>query len=743
MNRTVRYAAISLLLLLASSVPGALAQQPAGAELQGPTGPVPVPRLVKFSGTLVDAQERPLTGPVGVTFALYAQQTGGAALWLETQNVKPDGAGNYTVLLGANSANGVPAELFVSGEARWLGIQMGQQPEHERILLVSVPYALKAGDAETLGGLPASAFVTTNASGNTANSGGAAPASSSSATPGAPPKSGTAAVPKNGATTQAACASVTSDGNAAVNSIALFSTACNVQSSLMTQASINGFPGVNLAGNNAGLLLSGTGTHQVTVTGATSGRLGQDAGGFFFTSDTNGSNVRFLTNNGTLNERMRINSAGNVGIGTAAPATALHVSSGADTEVSVDSTATGGHRWTMQSSATQGLAGVFQIIDRSLGASRVSINTAGNVGIGTSTPSHKVEIMDTGNSGLRVQTNTTGGTVASFGGSGGFQIDAPNVPGGRFVVTQGGNVGIGTTTPAALLDVNGAFHVGTGNSRFRVEGPASGTANPVLASWGGAGDFAIDAPGIGAGRFVVKDSGSVGIGTATPATALHVSGSGDTEVSVQSTATGGRRWTIQSSATGNLAGVFQIIDRTAGASRLSVSTAGHVGIGTTTPGATLEVVAGGTTLADAWTVRSSRRWKSNIHPLVGALETVQRLRGVSYNQASDGKHQIGVIAEEVGKVLPEIVTYEKNGVDAQGVDYARLTALLIEATKEQQREIQRLTGEVRKLRKAQQAMTQLQARQARLESQQRATATPVSSTRAGNRSTYSNTNQGR
>src|SRR5260370_1347210 len=98
-----------------------------------------VPRLIKFSGTLLDAQERPMAGPVGVTFALYAQQTGGAALWLETQNVKPDANGNYTVLLGANSANGVPAEVFVSGEARWLGIQVGHQPEHAKILLVGGP----------------------------------------------------------------------------------------------------------------------------------------------------------------------------------------------------------------------------------------------------------------------------------------------------------------------------------------------------------------------------------------------------------------------------------------------------------------------------------------------------------------------------------------------------------------------------------------------------------------------------
>src|SRR6266849_5003088 len=307
---------------------GVWAQAPA-SENQSAASPAQrvsaaeVPRLIKFSGTLLDAQERPMGGPVGAASAQKTQQTGGAALWVETQNVKPDGNGNYTVLLGANSANGVPAELFVSGEARWLGIQVGQQPEHERILLVSVPYALKAGDAETLGGLPASAFVTTGAPGNTGNAGGVAAGTSSSST--ALP---TATTPKKAASTpQAAtpCSSITSDGTATANSIALFTAACNVQGSVMTQVLINGFPGVDVAGNNAGLRLSGTGTHQVTVTGATSGRLGQDANGFFFASDTNGKSVRFLTNNGTLNEWMRITSAGDVGIGTTTPGAKLDV----------------------------------------------------------------------------------------------------------------------------------------------------------------------------------------------------------------------------------------------------------------------------------------------------------------------------------------------------------------------------------------------------------------------------------
>jgi hypothetical protein len=102
--------------------------------------------------------------------------------------------------------------------------------------------------------------------------------------------------------------------------------------------------------------------------------------------------------------------------------------------------------------------------------------------------------------------------------------------------------------------------------------------------------------------------------------------------------------------------------------------------------------------ADTWTTRSSRRFKTNIHTLDGALETVERLRGVSYDSKADGKHEIGVIAEEVGRVMPEIVSYERNGVDAQGVDYSRLTALLIEAVKSQEAQIQQLSAQIDQLK---------------------------------------------
>jgi len=125
-----------------------------------------VPGLVKFSGTLIDTDRKPLNGIVGVTFSLYAEQAGGAPLWMETQNVEPDRSGRYSIQLGASKASGLPKELFADGEARWLGVRASGKEEQPRTLLLGVPYALKAMDAETLGGKPPSAFLPAMQSGD-------------------------------------------------------------------------------------------------------------------------------------------------------------------------------------------------------------------------------------------------------------------------------------------------------------------------------------------------------------------------------------------------------------------------------------------------------------------------------------------------------------------------------------------------------------------------------------------------
>jgi hypothetical protein len=178
-----------------------------------------VPPLVNFSGVLTGVNGKPLTGVVGVTFLLYQDQQGGAPLWMETQNVQLDSHGHYSVMLGSTSSTGLPADIFVAGEAHWLGVQVQGQDEQPRVLLVSAPYALKAGDAQTLGGLPASAFVLAAAPNSVATN------SAATASTGAAPMA--SASPD-------ATSDVTTTGGT-VNALPLFSTATNIQNSLITQ----------------------------------------------------------------------------------------------------------------------------------------------------------------------------------------------------------------------------------------------------------------------------------------------------------------------------------------------------------------------------------------------------------------------------------------------------------------------------------------------------------------------------
>jgi hypothetical protein len=143
--------------LVSSSSSAAVGQQAAPAVPGAMSGAVP--SLISYGGVLKDAGGQIRTSVTGVTFLLYRDEQGGAPLWMETQNVTPDKTGRYTAQLGAATANGLPADLFQSGEPRWLAVQLAGEGEQPRAMLVAVPYAMKAADAQTLGGLPPSAFV--------------------------------------------------------------------------------------------------------------------------------------------------------------------------------------------------------------------------------------------------------------------------------------------------------------------------------------------------------------------------------------------------------------------------------------------------------------------------------------------------------------------------------------------------------------------------------------------------------
>ena len=190
----------------------------AGNSTNLPTATAPVPPLVRFGGSIKDAEGNALSGVITVTFSLYSEQTGGTALWEETQNVTADSNGHYSAVVGSTLPQGLPTQLFSLGEARWLGVRPHGQGEQARVLLVSAPYALKAADAETLGGFPPSAFVL------------ASPASSTTA------DSAMSLIPGAGASESTLSPAGTVTGSGTTNFVPLWTSSSNIGNSVLFQS---------------------------------------------------------------------------------------------------------------------------------------------------------------------------------------------------------------------------------------------------------------------------------------------------------------------------------------------------------------------------------------------------------------------------------------------------------------------------------------------------------------------------
>jgi len=239
MRKTTAILVSAIAILLCSWSAGtqesASATSDAAAAAEAGTAPdSAVPRLIQFDGVVTDAAGKPASGRVMVTFSLYQFQEGGKPLWSETQSLAADSQGHFNAYLGAASPAGIPLDLFSTGAARWLGVQaeLPGAAEQPRVLLVGVPYALKAADAETLGGKPASAYVLSESQ----------PAALSGAANGVAPETRSSAKSPAGAAKSNALPPLSGSGTA--NFIPIWNSSSNLGNSNMYQNSSK-FVGVN------------------------------------------------------------------------------------------------------------------------------------------------------------------------------------------------------------------------------------------------------------------------------------------------------------------------------------------------------------------------------------------------------------------------------------------------------------------------------------------------------------------
>jgi hypothetical protein len=476
-------------------------QTPATTQVSTSGLQVSVPRLIRLSGSLnTDGQSRTM----GVTFAIYAEEKDGPALWQEVQNVTVDVGGRYSVLLGSSMNEGLPLDLFASGEARWLGVRADQEPEQPRTLLVAVPYALKAVDAETLGGKPASSFVTTEqlSSGPAISPNRVQTSLVSGGTP--------LAANVTGSGSQNVLPKFDASGTNLVNSL-LFDDGTHV--GVGTQSPTFQFDEQNTDTSAAGSNMFRIQTP--SVNGATMHFISTSANGRHF-----GFGSNFILGTGefgiydyTANaNRFLIAGNGNIGIGTSTPQFNFDLQNSDSTAAGANifrlrtpsvngavmhfqSTSANGHDWAFGSNFILG-AGEFGVYDYTANASRLFITGAGNIGIGTSSPASLLEVA--GNlsvSGSGVISGNGAGlvNVLPAAGSSNYIQNSSSPQSANFNITGNGaiagSVGIGTSSLGQKLSVAGTVESTSGGFKFpdgtvqtTAAGSSSLAANVILTS---------------------------------------------------------------------------------------------------------------------------------------------------------------------------------------------------------------------------------------------------------------------
>ena len=268
----------------------------------------------------------------------------------------------------------------------------------------------------------------------------------------------------------------------------------------------------------------------------------------------------------------------------------------------------------------------------------LAITNNNNVGIGTSSPSYKLDV--TGNINFTGDLYKSGSLFTTSQ----WTTSGNNI----YYNNASGSVGIGTSSPSSSykLDV-------TGNINFTGDLYKSGSLF-TTSQWTTSGN----------NIYYNNASGSVGIGTSSPSSSYKLD------------VTGNINFTGSLYKSGSL---FTTSQWTTSGSNIYYNS-GNVGIGTTAPTTLLEVSGG--VKASTFTTGSDYRLKTNVQPI---NKSIDDLKPVEYD-LSGNKHDMGFIAHEVQEEFPFLVEGEKDGKTMQSLNYNGFIALLVKEVQELKKE---------------------------------------------------------
>jgi hypothetical protein len=641
-----------------------------------------VPRLIKISGVFRPANGQPAGAVETVTLSIYTDSDGGAPLWQETQTIALDDQGRYSLLLGATQADGVPAAVFGSGDAQWLGTVFERTGEVEgpRVRITSVPYALRASDADTLGGRPAADYVLAAAP----HDGVSAGAASDDGTPGVSAELVLAGTP---------------------NFLAKYVNGSDVGNSAIYEA--NGMVGVGTTtpldyvharftdpgGATTGLAVQNLGNTATSYSGMLfydqNGALGQFQGFNNVTHEYRINNIARVSPGGAFNgsinfmlggaSKFIVAGNGNIGIGTTTPSALLEVSNaipGGPANMWMTSVTNAVNPYYMARRA-RGTPGAATAVQNGDGLAGFYGEGYGATGFGSGFAG-----------GMTVRaaqnwTDTAHGTALTFATT---SINA-TASATRMTLDATGNLGIGTTTPSATVEavrsgdvaVVGATSFNDGCCAGFVARMARGTAaapaavqlgDPLALFQGdgyGATDFSSEAGGMVI--LAVENFTDTAQGTAIAFTTTPL-GSTEDEARMAIMPDG-------NVGIGTFTEIPTIVDK--------LQVFGDIRVGTTGTNGCLKRFDGNFLVG---TCSSDRRLKKNITPFGPMLDKVTALQPVHYfwrasefpeRHFGDGR-AYGLIAQEVEQTLPELVVTDADGFKA--VDYSQLPLLTIQAVKD-------------------------------------------------------------